>query len=84
MNQPSELRYAIRLPDGRCLGRYSIHGDITPVPLVFAHTFTDLAEAQAHLDHDRFTAISTRQDVGERVFVLNPWGTGHYPPLQQY
>ena len=50
---PSEPRYAIRLPDGRCLGRYSIHGDIVPVPPVFAHTFTDLAEAQAHLDHAR-------------------------------
>jgi hypothetical protein len=55
MNPPSEPRYAIRLPDGRCLGRYSIHGDIVPVPPVFAHTFTDFAEAQVHLDHARTT-----------------------------
>lgn len=53
MNQPSQTLYAIRLPDGQCLGRYSIHGDIVPVPPVFAHTFTDLAEAQAHLEHAR-------------------------------
>ena len=53
MKLPSEPRYTIRLPDGRCLGRYSIHGEIVPVPPVFAHTFTDLAEAQAHLDHAR-------------------------------
>ena len=53
MNPPTERRYAIRLPDGRCLGRYTIHGDIVPVPPVFAHTFTDLAEGQAHLDHAR-------------------------------
>jgi len=53
MNQPSEPRYAIRLLDGQCLGRYSIHGDIAPVPPVLAHTFTGLAEAQAHLDHAR-------------------------------
>jgi hypothetical protein len=53
MNQPSEPRFAIRLPSGQCLGRYSIHSDIVPVPPVFAHTFTDLAEAQAHLDHAR-------------------------------
>jgi len=49
----SETRYAILLPDGRCLGRYTIQGGIVPVPAVFAHTFTDLAEAQAHLDHAR-------------------------------
>lgn len=53
MNPQFQPRYAIRLPDGRCLGRYSIHGNIVPVPPVFAHTFTDLAEAQAHLDHAR-------------------------------
>ena len=53
MNSPSQPRYAIRRPDRRCLGRYSIHGDIVPVPPAFAHTFTDLAEAQAHLDHVR-------------------------------
>ena len=84
MNSQSEHRYAIRLPDSRCLGRYSIRGDIVPVPPVFAHIFKDLAEGQLHLNQDQFTTISTRQDVGERVFVLNPWGTGHYPPLQQY
>jgi hypothetical protein len=55
MNPPFESRYAIRLRDGQCLGRYSIHGDIIPVPPVFAHTFTDLAEAQAHLEHVRTT-----------------------------
>ena len=53
MNLPSETRYAIRLPDGRCLGRYTISGDIVPVPAVFAHTFTDLADAQAHLEYAR-------------------------------
>lgn len=53
MNQPSEPRFAIRLPDEKRLSRYSIHGDIVPVPPVFAHTFTDLAEAKAHLDHIR-------------------------------
>ena len=51
MNQPA--RYAIRLPDGRCLGRYTITGGIVPVPPVFAHTFTDLEEARAHLKHAR-------------------------------
>lgn len=53
MNLPSETRYAIRLPDGRCLGRYTIHGGIVPVPAVFAHTFADLEEAQQHLEHAR-------------------------------
>jgi hypothetical protein len=46
-------RYAIRLPDGRCLGRYTITGDIVPVPHVFAHTFDDLEAANAHLEHAR-------------------------------
>ena len=53
MNLPPETRYAIRLPDGRCLGRYTIQGDIVPVPAVFAHTFTDFEEAEAHLEHAR-------------------------------
>ena len=53
MNLPSETRYAIRLPDGRCLGRYTIHGGIVPVPAVFAHTFADLEEAKSHLEHAR-------------------------------
>ena len=53
MNLPSETRYAIRLPDGCCLGRYKIQGGIVPVPAVFAHTFTDLEEAQQHLQHAR-------------------------------
>jgi len=53
MKLPSETRYAIRLPDGRCLGRYSIGGGIVPVPAVFAHTFADLEEAQQHLEHAR-------------------------------
>jgi hypothetical protein len=48
-----KIRYAIRLPDGRCLGRYSIHGGILPVPSAFAHTFTDLEEAKAHINHAR-------------------------------
>jgi hypothetical protein len=60
MNSPSQPRYAIRLPDGRCLGRYSIHGDIVPVPPVFAHTFADLTEGQTHLDHAR-TAMGFSQ-----------------------
>lgn len=51
MNKPT--RYAIRLPDGRCLGRYTITGNIVPVPPVFAHTFDDLEEAQQHLEHAR-------------------------------
>ena len=34
MNHPT--RYAICLPDGRCLGRYTITGDIVPVPPVLA------------------------------------------------
>ena len=49
----SETRYAIRLPDGRCLGRYTITGDIVPVPPVFAHIFDDLADAQAPLEYAR-------------------------------
>ena len=49
----SITRYAIRLPDGRCLGRYTISGGIVPVPAVFAHTFSDFEEAKAHLEHAR-------------------------------
>ena len=49
----SIIRYAILLPDGRCLGRYTITGDIVPVPPVFAHTFDDLESAKAHLEHAR-------------------------------
>ena len=48
-----KTRYAIRLPDGRCLGRYTITGNIVPVPPVFAHTFDDLEAANAHLEHAR-------------------------------
>jgi hypothetical protein len=51
MNHPT--RYAIRLPDGRCLGRFTITGAIVPVPPVFAHTFDDLEAANAHLEHAR-------------------------------
>jgi len=50
-----ETRYAIRLPDGRCLGRFTITGAIVPVPPAFAHTFDDLADAQAHLEYARTT-----------------------------
>jgi hypothetical protein len=53
MNPKPNIRYVIRLPDGRCLGRYSIHGEIVPVPPVFAHTFTNAEEARQHLDHAR-------------------------------
>ncbi|PAW70523.1 MAG: hypothetical protein B9S35_15080 [Opitutia bacterium Tous-C5TDCM] len=53
MNLPSETRYAIRLPDGRCLGRYTITGDIVPVPPVFAHIFDDLETAKAPLEYAR-------------------------------
>lgn len=53
MNSPSETRYAIRLPDGCCLGRYTIHGGIVPVPAVFAHTFTDPEAAHQHLEYAR-------------------------------
>jgi hypothetical protein len=53
MNLPSETRYAIRLPDGRCLGRYTISGNIVPVPPAFAHTFDSLADANAHLEYAR-------------------------------
>jgi hypothetical protein len=49
----SITRYAIRLPDGRCLGRYTITGNIVPVPPAFAHTFDSLADANAHLEHAR-------------------------------
>ena len=49
----SITRYAIRLPDGRCLCRYTISGDIVPVPPAFAHTFDDLESAKAHLEHAR-------------------------------
>ena len=48
-----ETRYAIRLPNGRCLGRYTITGNIVPVPPVFAHSFDDLETAKAHLEHAR-------------------------------
>jgi len=48
-----QTRYAIRLPDGRCLGRYMITGDIVPVPPVFAHPFDDLETAKAHLVYAR-------------------------------
>ena len=49
----SITRYAIRLPDGRCLGRYTITGNIVPVPPVLAHTFDDLETAEAHLEYAR-------------------------------
>jgi hypothetical protein len=49
----SITRYAILLPDGRCLGRYTITGAIVPVPPVFAHNFDDLEAANAHLEHAR-------------------------------
>ena len=55
----SITRYAIRLPDGRCLGRYTITGNIVPVPPAFAHTFDDLEAANAHLEHAR-TAMGFR------------------------
>ncbi|MBU6178312.1 MAG: hypothetical protein KGR69_01550 [Verrucomicrobia bacterium] len=48
-----QTRYAIRLPDGRCLGRYTITGDIVPVPPVFAHIFDDLETAKAPLEYAR-------------------------------
>jgi len=48
-----KTRYAIRLPDGRCLGRYTITGNIVPVPPAFAHTFSDFEEAKAHLEYAR-------------------------------
>ena len=53
MNLPSETRYAIRLPDGRCLGRYTITGNIVPVPSVLAHIFDNHETANAHLEHAR-------------------------------
>lgn len=49
----SETRYAIRLPDGRFLGRYTITGDIVPLPPAFAYTFNDLEAAHQHLEHAR-------------------------------
>lgn len=51
MNNPT--RYAIRLPDGRCLGCYTITGDIVPVSPVFAHSFDELETAKAHLEYAR-------------------------------
>ena len=53
MKPELNIRYVIRLPDGRCLGPYSIHGEIVPVPPVYAHTPIDAKEARAHLDHAR-------------------------------
>jgi len=53
MNLPSETRYAIRLPDGRCLGRYTITGNIVPVPSVLAHIFDNHETAEAHLEYAR-------------------------------
>ena len=44
-----KTRYAIRLPDGRCLGRFTITGAIVPVPPAFAHTFTALGFPDAEL-----------------------------------
>jgi hypothetical protein len=60
------------LPDGRRLGRSSIHGDIVPVPLVFAHIFTDLAEAQAHLEHTRAAMGFPEAELVSLVESLEP------------
>jgi len=53
MSSDHSIRYAIRLPDGSCLGRFTISGGIVPVPPAFAHTFENLADANAHLEHAR-------------------------------
>ena len=49
------VRYAIQLPNGSRLGRYTITGDIVPVPPALAHTFDDLETAEAHLEYARTT-----------------------------
>ena len=70
MNHPT--RYAIRLPDGRCLGRYTITGDIVPVPPVFAHTFDDIEEAQLHLEYARTVMGFTEAELAPLAQCLPP------------
>ena len=49
------VRYAIQLPNGSRLGRYTITGPIIPVSPAHAYTFTDIEEAKSHLEHARTT-----------------------------
>jgi hypothetical protein len=72
MNSSSETRYAIRLPDGRCLGRYSISGGIVPVPAVFAHTFADPEAAQQHLEYARTAMGFPAAELVPLSECLNP------------
>lgn len=72
MTTPSDTRYAIRLPDGRCLGRYTIQGGIVPVPAVFAHTFTDLDTAHQHLEHARTAMGFPDAELAPLSECLNP------------
>ena len=67
-----ETRCAIRLPDGRCLGRYTICGGIVPVPAVFAHTFTDLEAAHQHLEYARTAMGFPDADLVPLSECLNP------------
>ena len=68
----SITRYAIRLPDGRCLGRFTITGAIVPVPPVFAHTFDDLESAKAHLEHARTTLGFPEAELAPLSECLKP------------
>ena len=67
-----ETRYAIRLPDGRCLGRFTITGAIVPVPPAFAHTFDDLETAKAHLEHARTTLGFPEAELAPLSECLKP------------
>ncbi len=67
----SRTRYAIRLPDGRCLGRFTITGDIVPVPPAFAHTFDDLESAKAHLNHARTALGFANAELAPRSECLD-------------
>jgi hypothetical protein len=72
MTTNPETRCAIRLPNGRCLGRYTIHGPIVPVPPAFARTFTDLGEGPAHLQHARTAMGFPDSELVPLSECLNP------------
>lgn len=68
----SLIRYAIRLPDGRCLGRYTITGNIVPVPPVLAHTFDGIEAAEAHLEYARTALGSPDAELAPLAQCLPP------------
>ncbi len=53
MNAEHPIRYALRLPDGRYLGRMTLTGGIVPVDPPFAYTLNDRVTADLHLEHAR-------------------------------